>query len=813
MSRVLQGVFRVPHGGYLHRLLVEWNLAIFDTFVPRAWAKMLRILIDEDNCTDIWSAWPPISPPDLYWGNVTCNVLKEVIASGYDVFPTIPCRNIPSHVPLASSLVASSSDNPSVLNALVLAGISIIQPPDYIFQLLKSMNCRHLNQANVRKLLLNRLDLLDLLDADNKGVILNYLAISSSPHSIDHILGLPLIPLFNGAHVTLNKRQFGPVKIYVLASAMENDLYKECDNEMIALPLMHTEVQQLLSEPKTIQIANVAPLDKDHVNAHLHRIFGRYNPALDEVDEPEATARVNWLVCFWTWMDSFSGGPLFLPAIERFHLLPTATKTLRKVQSRILLPTDISREDIRVLSQIGARFLHPSVTVSPSSFLVLQAIGERADDLGAVLRHISPNTPTMTSGVALKVRQHLLKCLQSCKVPPSISSGLLHVFRQLPIFPTLVPNSDSGKVDTVTASALGELIFVKAKDCPLPQRPTITYVDVSSQTKALALVINPKAIKNAFDEIKILESAIPVLENQPLPLLDSLISRIIPRVLDLSKQSLQKLKNSRFVPAQGSSDRFTPNRIIDPSSELEQLYFAEPGKFPDSPFHSQPLLSVMQSPGFFQKSLTPDLVLERIKYISTTPDSWSKAELLLRMLDKYWGTSLSLPLPPDEAWLPVAKRILCRADQCRDNMDRYLFDFVLQVVNMKLTSSELRASLGWAKDIPFQVLRSQFQLTLNQESLSKRGERLMALIKYMASLHAKGNMSSNDIENLKDDIDKMNIQNIGWIPVGPDEFTSTRHTVLFAEFEDVGPFRKLPRSLLKLEEVVNFLSCIGCTEQ
>ena len=804
-----QDVFRVAYGGYLHRLLVEWNLAIFDTFIPRAWAKMLRILIDEDNCSDIWSAWPPSPPPDLYWGNLTRNMLEEVITSGYKVFPTIPCRHISSYVPLASSLVASSSDYPSILNALALAGISIVQPPDYIFQLLKSMKCRHLNPTNVHESLLNSLDVLDLLDAENKGVILNYLAISSSPNAIDNILGLPLIPLFNGSYVTLKKRQ--SKSSYVLASAMENDLYGECDDEMIALPLMCTEVQQLLSDPQTILIANVAPMDKDYVNAHLHRIFGCYNPALDEVDGPEASARVNWLVRFWTWMDSLSGGPLFLPSIERFHLLPTAARTLRKVQSRILLPTDISREDIAALNQFGARFLHPSVTVSSSSFLVSQAIGERADDICSVLRYISPNPPTVTGGVASRVQQHFVRCLQSCKVSPSISSELLHVFRQLPIFTTLVPNPDSGQVDTITAPALGELVFVKAKDCPLPRRPTITYVDVSTRTRGLASVIDPKAVKNAFDEIKILQSAIPFLENQSLPLLDSLISRIIPRILDLSRQSVQKLQNIRFVPTQGSSDRFPPNKIIDPSSELKKLYLAEPGKFPGPPFHSEPLLSVMQSPGFFQRRLTPDLVLERIKYISTTPNTWSKAELLLKILDKNWGAELSLPLPPDDAWLPVAEKgVLCRADQCRDSTDRYLFDFVLRVVNIKLVSSELRASLGWTQDISFHVLRSQFQLTLNRENLSKRGERVISLVKYMSSLHAKGNMSSSDIENLKDDINKLNI---GWIPVSPNEFASTRHAVLSPEFEDVGPFRKLPWSLLKLKEVVNFLSCIGCTER
>jgi len=81
-------------------------------------------------------------------------------------------------------------------------------------------------------------------------------------------------------------------------------------------------------------------------------------------------------------------------------------------------------------------------------------------------------------------------------------------------------------------------------------------------------------------------------------------------------------------------------------------------------------------------------------------------------------------------------------------------------------------------------------LTLKQHGLLERGERLGVLIKHMASSYAKGRVSKTEIDDLKEDIGDNR-----WIPVAPNEFVSTRHAVLSSEFDDIGSFRKVPRSL------------------
>jgi hypothetical protein len=515
-------------------------------------------------------------------------------------------------------------------------------------------------------------------------------------------------------------------------------------------------------------------------------------------------------------MDSWSGAQLerLLPLIESFHLLPTCSRTLRKVQTRILIQTGIDPKDVTALKRLGIQFLHPDVAVSSSSILLTKDIGLRSDDVPAIVQFLPRDMPSIDANTSSRVQKYFVKCLQDRKVKKSLSPDLIAVFRKLPIFPILVPNAGSGQTDAITAAATGpgRLVFVDARDCPLPLDAECTYMDVSSPTCVLALLIDPKAKKRAFNEMKIVQHAIPFLEGQSLPLRDSLISRIIPCIPSLSEHYLEILRNSRFVPARGSSDRFAPNKIIDPDpdSELPRLYLAESGRFPDAPFQTAPFLPLMRFPGFFQSSLTPEFVLERIEYISTTsvdPDSREKARLLLKLLDKSWGTLPSFTLPSDAEWLPVVGGdTLYPGDQCRDlNNNRYLFDLVLRVVDIRVTSSGLRAALGWPQDIPFHVLRQQLQSTLNTDGVANLQERLMVLIKYMANSYAR---LEADIEDLKEVIG-----NNSWIPVTRHECTPTRHAILSSDFKDVGPFRRVPQSLLDATNVVKFLSCIGCAEQ
>ena len=154
-------VFNVPH--CIVRLLVEWNYAIFDTFVPRAWAKLLSALVKGNEIRpDIWSAWPrKISEDDAnassYWGNMSQKLLKEVLSAHLEIFPTSsPNCGVPSHVSLESALVAAPSDDPAVIAALARTGIPLVQPPKHIYCLLEKSDFIPVTPVHVHEALLVR---------------------------------------------------------------------------------------------------------------------------------------------------------------------------------------------------------------------------------------------------------------------------------------------------------------------------------------------------------------------------------------------------------------------------------------------------------------------------------------------------------------------------------------------------------------------------------------------------------------------------------------------------------------------------------
>jgi hypothetical protein len=360
---------------------------------------------------------------------------------------------------------------------------------------------------------------------------------------------------------------------------------------------------------------------------------------------------------------------------------------------------------------------------------------------------------------------------------------------------------------------LGELIFVH-DDCPLPIAPQDriwTFVDVSKHS-VLALAIDPNAVTNVCDELRILEKAIPHLAHQPPDLMDKLVARIIYRVLDLSTESRNKLHHIPFVPVSGIPQRSAPYDLIDPQSKLAQLFDSQDAQLPAGRFRDGPFLSVMQSQGFFQRDLTPQILKDRIIYIAANPcvpSIFVKAKTLLRLLDERWLSQFNtIPGLATAVWLPTIDKGLCRANQCRDtNEDKHLFDLVLAVVDMKLISTDLRVALGWRELVPVNILISQFRLTVDDGRLRGRAERLMKLIKSLATHSANGGISPDDLATLKEIVGCK-----PWIPVAPKELVATRYAIFTVDAKFGGLFKVVPRSLAE-DKSGKFLERMGCTER
>lgn len=649
-----------------------------------------------------------------------------------------------------------------------------------------------------------RLPGLASLSAEDKNVIINYLILTG--RTLENVLGLPLIPLVTGHRATLYSPRRS-LTVHILVSAQEKELYGEYSKEMVSLSDMDEDVQEVFRSPQAACTANVALLSKNHVLLYLPYIFGRFDPASDEVNlPPDAASIIPWLVSFWSWMNTWSGAAELLSSIQVFHLLPTTLGTLRKVQTKVFFSKNITAQTQLALCHLGVPFLHSSVAMPDST--ISKSIGIQTDNIPVVLEYIRrTNIPTIDKKMQRLVHEYFLDRLQSNI--PTLSLHQRETFLALPIFPTLVPGSKPVKV---MGPATGKLVYINS-DCPLPIQPFTTYINVSTKARVLALPVNANAVRSAFGELEVLEITIPLLDAQPPALLDVLVSRILHRLLDLQRTSpktLETLRRTAFVLVNGGGRR-APKDIIDPSSELASLYHGEPSKHPEGIFKGQSFLSVMQSHNFFITTLNPTLILERIAYISAMKfeDSLPKAKLFLSLLDKSWTTSFATSISLSERWLPTRHGQLCRPDECRDESREnvFLFDLVWSVVVVNLNSSGLREALGWGASIPFQVLLSQFDKTLAKDPLHKRSERVISLIKYLAARFTDGDLTCVELQSLRDMIGTR-----PWIPVAPDLLVSTGHAMLSANIKLSHSFQKIPQSLSR-GKTGRFFMQMGCTER
>jgi sacsin len=114
------------------RLLVTWNRAVFEEFLPTTWAALLRILVEENEVGDIWSAWPALEATNGsgYWSQILPNLMKRVLDLDLSVFPAFP--NAEHYVSLSSALIASEGDEVVVLRALTNVGLALVRLPRHL---------------------------------------------------------------------------------------------------------------------------------------------------------------------------------------------------------------------------------------------------------------------------------------------------------------------------------------------------------------------------------------------------------------------------------------------------------------------------------------------------------------------------------------------------------------------------------------------------------------------------------------------------------------------------------------------------------
>ncbi|KAJ7024296.1 hypothetical protein C8F04DRAFT_163783 [Mycena alexandri] len=797
------------------RLLVTWNRTIFDEFLPRTWSTLLQTLVDNNEVDDIWAAWPALEHATNgsgYWSEILPNLIKQVLDLDLPIFPIFPDAG--SYVSLSSAFIASENDDVDVLRALSKVGLAIVKFPQTLQKVLPfASGDRLLHPIRVRRALTTRniLTLATLADAD-KDHILRYLVVA--PGSVLNVIGLPLVPLIRGGRTSLPSSTN-----HVLATQQEGDIFGDfdCNGDLVSLSSMPPVVAQVFLAS---QMSNIVRLNNNHVREYLNILFGAFNPAEDEIVDQNTSSKVEWLIRFWKWFAGSTwedkNGLLLL--VNRFHLLPTAQGTLRKMESRILLPLS-GPSGPRTMAAWGilrVHFLHPDVAPYSMVFKSSTVVGS---DIQFLLSSMSAQCiSSLDSNAGLLIQDHLVQSLGSRRPSVRLSPLDQRNFLRLPIFPirVAVPNARGGRKLSRrdVGAAFGTLVFVRVDDsCPVPITPNgTTFFDVTSKSGVLGTIIDAAGIKRALDELGVLEMAVNQLATQPRPVLDALLSRIIHRLSEFSAAAKDKLQHVPFVSVIGSTDYVCPAQVIDPRSDLAALYDGEANRLPTGRWGQDPALSLFTSHGFFQRKITAAIVTERMEYLTRKwprqefPRIFHKAQTFLRLLDQSWPSiEASIDVKTLAGpWMPVREDAsLVAPAACRDNNEKLLlFDLVLSVVNGTVHNKALRKFLGW-DGLSMSILGDQLQRALTHSK--NRTHRLHALIMEYSRRFAT--LSAQDIEYLM-----RTVSDQPWVPVSPTEIVETKHALL-RPTRLRGRFRTVPRTLLEASNGQGFifLERIGCT--
>lgn len=119
-----------------YRLLVEWNLFIFEVAVARLWAMLLEIIVREGEITNPWTAWPTLAhATNTYWSHLPAAVIDNIVSANTPVFPkVVPSGTPSSFLGIRGALVVREAGDvqDTVLQVFAKAGVDIIRLPSIL---------------------------------------------------------------------------------------------------------------------------------------------------------------------------------------------------------------------------------------------------------------------------------------------------------------------------------------------------------------------------------------------------------------------------------------------------------------------------------------------------------------------------------------------------------------------------------------------------------------------------------------------------------------------------------------------------------
>ncbi|KAJ6617959.1 hypothetical protein B0H10DRAFT_1947944 [Mycena sp. CBHHK59/15] len=817
-------------------VLVEWNHILFESFLPRTWAALLKVLLQDDLLTDVFRAWPPAQSvvfggDSAYWQTLPAKLLACIVASKAEVWPVVTGSkqtSTPHFADLGSVLVASADIDEATLRALANAGLRVTQLPEYILQLLSNGGV-----ADVQYTLLSpRIAYLELcshvsdiqtLDAADRTALLQFLLRSQQ---LENIVGLPLVPLVNGEFLAPARYANG-IPTHTMMDEEEGEVFKRFDGAAVALPSIPAHVRGLfrIHGPAVLDVAVLSP---EKVTAYLKASPLGFD--LSQRHEGQLNGGiVDWLTAFWAWLGTWTSRDQLFPLIQSLCTVP-AHNSLEPLEFGVFSELGVDPSLVSIFRGLGLSFLHPSFSATARKALAYYPLVLKGlSDIHLVLDRMKFGQGLrLEKDEAHALAKHVIDCvLQTCQQKP-LDENQRRKLRSLPIFPLMSPSviAVPEKSPKVLSSFKLPSLHRKSKSVALPNLsyivegatvlgipggnmvllPTVDSVTYLDGVHIDLAILPQLAPSNSIplSSLDILSLALEHFSLQSKGLRAAFLDHMVRKHDSLPPSVMKALQKVEFIPVLDGTLQ-SPAHVIDPKSDLVGLYSESRNRIPTALYDDLVVLRHLRHLGLLASALTVDIAAERIQFISAqapAPESRTLATQLLAMLHSSNLDCGSLGIPLEAKWLPTARGLVARGE-CFDLAQKpELFDEVLPVLDRGVAlSASLRAALGWDRPIPMPILRDQLRAVLRSGHAST--SKLDCLIREFSARA----LTEADVTELSSIT-----YGRAWIPVASGRLARTNYAVFSSTFGLAG-FYEIPFALTDQAEVRSFLLRMGCTER
>ena len=492
----------------------------------------------------------------------------------------------------------------------------------------------------------------------------------------------------------------------------EFDTFCACDNSAIPLYRLPSHVAAALLEfgPSSVNVRRLT------VSRIVEYLSGQSNHLASCLSESRTdSSALRWLSRFWEWMGEYEHREELFPKIRRFSLVPS-TNGLRTIEPAVFKRKGEPSTYTSGYLALGVPFLPWQFSDTAIGVLEGYGIAESIRDIPALLSALEAVPPAPLSQPQCEgVLKHLGSVLDD-----SVSPDRVQFLRNLPIFPVMTCSDSSNVVTNWKAIPEGDAIrspVGRVRFVPLVDG--ISFVGLDNIAPSLIKFLEPTHSNTTENDV--IELAVENLMSQPehfkLSLLRHLTtgnnrSRIIGDVF-------HKLRSQAFVLAE-DGEYHVPGGLVDPESDVSPLYVGCPTHQPStsSPFCAE-VVRCLRSLGMFQSHLNPEIVEERVQFISSNDTSdyaLPIARDLLRLLGSKNMDVTQVQGISEKRWLPT-NRGLCSARECRHAAytPPALFDKVLAILEPFDVPASLQSVFRWNEPLDVDLLTKQLDSLLDSE--------------------------------------------------------------------------------------------------